>query len=311
MWDLVSNGDLAQEIKPESADPIASLQPLWGGQLAVGHASGTIRVYSIGDGAVQEGLRFVKVAAVVAEATGQRVNDGGLVATLSGHSATVNALCAVEVAPEAGRPLRRLLVSGSDDKKVCVWDSASKALQATITTEALVYAVVDLGGGLICAGLQVRSGRSGGRLSGQCAQGPVACCSSFISCSHVTSCRLHPSCSNPRSHPRVQSGALQVWDVGTSDLVTTVPKAHGGLWVKALCLWPAGGGIVSGGGDCCVRTWRWDAGKRELEPAGEPMKGAKLLFFWSPPIPPPSCRPACLPRTSLASDDHPQGTRRP
>lgn len=94
---------------------------------------------------------------VVTEATGQLVSDGGLLMTLSGHKATVNALCAVEVPAAGDAPKRRLLVSGSDDKTVCVWDATSGALQATLQAEAFVYALSHLGGSHVCVGLQARS----------------------------------------------------------------------------------------------------------------------------------------------------------
>lgn len=150
MWDLCRNGDLCQEIAANGgADPVTSLQPLWDGQLAVGHGSGMIQVFSIGDGGAQD-ARFGKMAQVVAEATGQCVSDGGLVATLSGHRSSVNALSAVECGS------RRLLVSGSDDKNVCVFDATSRALLSTIEAGSFVYAIADLGDGFICVGLQAR-----------------------------------------------------------------------------------------------------------------------------------------------------------
>lgn len=222
MWDLVNNGDLCQEIRPGNAGPINSLQPLWGGRLAVGHSSGVIRLFNIGDGA-SASVRFGQVAALVAEATGQRVDDGGLVATLTAHSATVNTLCTVEVPPAAGRPLRRLLASGGDDKIICLWDIAGGVGHATLDCGALVYALADLGGGFLCAGLQ--------------------------------------------------DGQIQVWDLTTNAIAAAVPQAHDGLWVKALCRRPGAAVVVSGGGDCCVRQWKWDAERRALEPIGEPYRG--------------------------------------
>lgn len=65
-----------------------------------------------------------------------------------------------------------------------------------------------------------------------------------------------------------------MWDVAAGTLLASELKAHGGLWVKALCPSSDGRGVVSGGGDCCVRVWKWSPEAKALTPAGEPLKGA-------------------------------------
>ena len=59
-----------------------------------------------------------------------------------------------------------------------------------------------------------------------------------------------------------KGGEVEVWDIGTSTLIETVPAHDGAVWTMAVQ--PDGKGVVTGGADKTTRFWRFDVVDEEI-----------------------------------------------